>query len=63
VFARGYDVYDEHRVGFVTDTASARASGSTYDTTIPGNGNGGHLYGIDLSSEQKLDLLEYLKTL
>ena len=63
VFARGYDVYDEHRVGFVTDTASAGASGSTYDTTIPGNGNGGHLYGIDLSSEQKLDLLEYLKTL
>jgi hypothetical protein len=63
VFARGYDVYDEHKVGFVTDTASARADGSTYDTTIPGNGNGGHLYGTDLSSEQKLDLLEYLKTL
>jgi mono/diheme cytochrome c family protein len=63
LFARGYDVYDEHKVGFVSDTPEARAQGSVYDTTIPGNGNGGHLYGTNLGGEQKLDLLEYLKTL
>ncbi len=63
LFARGYDVYDEHKVGFVSDTAAARADGSTYDTTVPGNGNGGHLYGTDLPGDQKQDLLEYLKTL
>lgn len=63
LFARGYDVYDEHKVGFVSDTAEARAGGTMYDTTIPGNGNGGHLYGTNLPSEQKQDLLEYLKTL
>jgi mono/diheme cytochrome c family protein len=63
VFARGYDVYDEHKVGFISDSAEARAAGTTYDTKIPGNGNGGHLYGTTLSSEQKQDLLEYLKTL
>jgi hypothetical protein len=63
LFARGYDVYDEHKVGFVSDTAAARANGSTYDTTVPGNGNGGHLFGTDLPGDQKQDLLEYLKTL
>jgi mono/diheme cytochrome c family protein len=63
LFARGYDVYDEHKVGFITDTAAARVSGSMYDTTVPGNGNGGHLYGTDLPNDQKQDLLEYLKTL
>jgi hypothetical protein len=63
LFARGYDVYDEHKVGFITDTAAARADGSIYDTTVPGNGNGGHLYGTELPGDQKLDLLEYLKTL
>lgn len=63
VFARGYDVYDEQKVGFVSDSAEARAEGSIYDTKIPGNGNGGHLYGTTLSNDQKQDLLEYLKTM
>jgi len=63
IFARGYDVYDQHRVGFVSDSPEARAGGSIYDTTTPGNGNGGHLYGTNLSGDQKQDLLEYLKTL
>lgn len=62
-FARGYDVYDDHKVGFVSDSPEARAEGSIYDTTVPGNGNGGHLFGINLSGDQKQDLLEYLKTL
>jgi mono/diheme cytochrome c family protein len=61
-FARGYDVYDEYRVGFISDSAEARAEGSIYDTTIPGNGNGGHIFGTTLPSDQKQDLLEYLKT-
>jgi mono/diheme cytochrome c family protein len=63
MFARGYDVYDEHKVGFMSDSPEARADGSIYDTTVPGNGNGGHLYGTNLSSDQKQDLLEYLKTM
>jgi len=63
LFARGYDVYDEHKVGFIADTAEARAKGSIYDTRIQGNGNGGHLYGTTLSEDQKQDLIEYLKTL
>jgi cytochrome c1 len=62
-FARGYDVYDQHKVGFVSDTPEAREAGSPYDTSIPGNGNGGHLFGTKLPLEQKLDLIEFMKTL
>ena len=34
-----------------------------FDTRVRGNGNGGHLYGSELSREQREDLLEFLKTL
>ena len=34
-----------------------------FDTSRPGNGNGGHVYGTGLPEEQKLSLIEYLKTL
>ena len=47
-FVRGYDVYDQQKVGFVYDTHDARSAGFLYDTTIPGNGNGGHLFGTKL---------------
>jgi hypothetical protein len=32
------------------------------DTSERGNGNGGHVYGVDLSDELKAALVEYLKT-
>jgi hypothetical protein len=34
-----------------------------FDTTLPGNDNGGHLFGTDLTPADKTALLEYLKTL
>jgi hypothetical protein len=63
VFYRGDDVFDPDRVGFVSNRAAA--SGQTffrYDTTIPGNGNGGHLYGTALADGDKRAIVEYLKT-
>ena len=36
---------------------------NVYDTTLRGYGNQGHLYSEDLSEEECLDLLEYLKNL
>lgn len=51
---------DIDKVGLAT-TASERAS--LFDTRLPGNANSGHLYGVGLSPEQRLDLLEYLKSL
>ena len=34
-----------------------------YDTTRPGRGNGGHTFGDDLTPEERLAVIEYLKTL
>lgn len=63
-FYRGNDVYDPDKVGFVADVAAANGSQFfEYDTSLPGNGNGGHLYGTTLSQPDKAALIEYLKTL
>jgi len=62
-FFRGYDVFDQMKVGFVSDVAAA--DGRTYfryDTSIPGNSNSGHLYGLSLPDEDKRAVVEYLKT-
>ncbi|MBT5774777.1 MAG: c-type cytochrome [Dehalococcoidia bacterium] len=64
-FYRGYDVYDPEQVGFVSDVAEDAESGLVfflYDTTLRGNSNQGHLWGTELSANQKDALLEYLKT-
>jgi len=61
-FWRGYDVYDQARVGFISDGAEARRLGTLFEATQPGNGNGGHTYGTTLSADEKRALLEYLKT-
>lgn len=63
VFYRGYDVYDPVNVGFVSQGLEAEREGFLYDTSLPGNDNGGHLYGTMLSVEEKDALIEYLKTL
>lgn len=63
VFYRGHDLYDYDNVGFVSSGAEAERFGARYDTTVEGNGNGGHLYGTNLSQEDKDALLQYLKTL
>ncbi|NJK40243.1 MAG: c-type cytochrome [Acaryochloridaceae cyanobacterium SU_2_1] len=63
-FYRGNDVYDPEKVGFVADVAAANGSKFfEYDTSLPGNGHDGHLYGVTLSSQDKTALVEYLKTL
>jgi mono/diheme cytochrome c family protein len=63
VFYRGYDVYDWDRVGFVSRGAAARRVGFRYDTSVRGNGNGGHEYGTGLSAGEKRALIEYMKGL
>src|SRR5262245_9019543 len=62
VFYRGNDVYDQGGLGFVSTVPAE--SGRTffrYDTSVPGNGNGGHLYGTSISDADKLAVIEYLK--
>jgi mono/diheme cytochrome c family protein len=62
-FYRSYDVIDFQNVGFVSMDEQAKAKGFKFLTTERGNGNGGHLYGTDLSNEEKRALIEYEKTL
>jgi hypothetical protein len=63
VFYRGYTVYDYANVGFVTSGPEAEREGFRYDTSVRGNSNAGHVYGTDLTPEQKAVLLEFMKTL
>ena len=62
-FYRGYNVYDPVRVGFVSEGDGVKHAGMLYDTSLPGNSNAGHLYGVELTPAQKKALIEYLKTL
>ncbi|MEL7448397.1 MAG: cytochrome c, partial [Pseudomonadota bacterium] len=48
---------------YVGLNTAAGAGSSLFDTSLPGNGNGGHAYGTALSEPERMDLLEYLKTL
>lgn len=63
LFYRGYDVLDGEKLGFISSGSEAEHVGFRYDTTQRGNGNGGHLYGLDLAPADKDALIEYLKTL
>lgn len=62
-FYRGYDVYDPALMGFVSSGEDASYTGTLLDTSLKGNGNQGHLFGIDLPQNDKQALMEYLKTL
>jgi hypothetical protein len=64
LFYRGNTVYDPKNVGFVSDVPRGGGRNfSLFDTRQRGNGNGGHLYGTDLSPAQRDALIEYLKSL
>ena len=62
VFFRGYDVIDRRKVGFISDIAEeGDRHYFEYDTRLPGNGNQGHLYGVQLPSAEKEALVEHMK--
>jgi mono/diheme cytochrome c family protein len=56
-FRRGSRVFDEAAMGYLDEGPYL------FDTAAEGNSNRGHEYGIELSAEQKRELIEYLKTL
>lgn len=58
-FRVGNRVLDVREVGFVYDLAEG---GDVYDTTLPGNGNGGHGYGTTLSDADKWAIIEFMKS-
>ena len=63
VFYRGYDLFDQEKVGFVSTVAvDGEQIFSQYDTSVPGNSHDGHLYGTALPADDKRAIVEYLKT-
>ncbi len=75
VFTRSYGTgredYDERRLGWKVRVLD-RAPGDevpgierrkVYDTTRAGRGNGGHTFGDKLTEEERMAVIEYLKTL
>jgi hypothetical protein len=63
IFYRGYDVYDQKKVGFVAQGPDAQRIGTIYDVSRKGGGNEGHAFGTTLPADDKDALVEYLKTL
>ena len=60
-FALGGRQYDAVKLGFVVETSCGQQD-CLVDTSRTGDGNGGHLWGTDLSESDRMALLEYLKT-
>ena len=63
-FWRGCDILDPVAVGFrATPPDDDCPRAFRFDTTLRGEGNGGHTYGTTLAPDEKAALIEYLKTL
>jgi hypothetical protein len=75
VFTRSFDTgkedYDPVKLGWKVRVLDKGPAGSLsgierrriYDTTLPGRGNGGHTFGDALSENERMAVIEYLKTL
>ena len=55
--------YDKENLGWNYTEEVSKIDKETYDTTLKGYGNGGHTFGDKLTDQQRLALLEYVKTL
>jgi mono/diheme cytochrome c family protein len=63
--------YDKEKVGWKVTELTSPPSGKlsdierrkVYDTSKPGRSNAGHIYGDDLSEEERWQVIEYLKQL
>ena len=55
--------YDYRKLGWKYEETSKKKDRDTYDTTLPGYGNGGHTFGDRLNEGERSALIEYLKTL
>jgi mono/diheme cytochrome c family protein len=74
-FTRSYrtdaDAYDPVKLGWKVQVLAGGADPSlpgyerrkVYDTTQPGRGNSGHTFGDELTEQERLAVIEYLKTL
>ncbi len=59
-FDVGSHAFDAEAVGYESEHEEHTFR---FDTRLPGNSNAGHDYGTDFSSDERWDLVEFLKTL
>jgi hypothetical protein len=59
-FAVGTRKYDVAHLGYMNEKDEQRYY--EFDTTQPGNSNSGHEYGTQLSEDQKMQVLEFMKS-
>jgi len=55
--------YNLDKLGWNYEQLDSKVRKETYDTTLPGYGNGGHTFGDDLSDGERVAVMEYLKSL
>lgn len=55
--------YDPVKMGWRYTKPTRKTDNETYDVTLPGYGNKGHIFGDGLTPAERKSLLEYLKTL
>lgn len=55
--------YDKEKIGWKYSREISQTDSETYDTTLPGYGNGGHKFGDRLTVEERRAVIEYLKSL
>lgn len=60
-FSVGVRAFDTTKVGLAE--APSSSSLPKLDTAVPGNSNAGHEFGVSLSEEERMWLIEYFKTL
>ena len=76
IFTRTYrtdlDAYDAGKLGWKVEVLSETPDAKKlapieyrkiYDTSRVGRGNGGHTYGDKLSDDERMAVIEYLKTM
>jgi hypothetical protein len=61
-FNVGHREYDPVNVGYV-QTSPPNPAHPIFDTTLDGNRNTGHPFGVELSDAEKRDLIEFLKSI
>ena len=55
--------YDAAKIGWKYKKETSKVDINTYDTTIYGYGNTGHIYGDKFTADERKAVIEYLKTL
>lgn len=55
--------YDAVKVGWKYTIETTKTDSKTYDTSLLGYSNGGHIYGDKLTADERKAVIEYLKTL